>query len=141
MKVGTSYSRCVRDLVEGKVDYDDVMVIVTRTDFDPEDDKQWSGIWRGYAGDGGAGSPWSNPEWINNQGQETEFRDMSIRLKRDGKLHQPRQFGAYPVRTRYPWYDLVLTAELHEDNPAARTAWERYKTVAGLVANHEGNNA
>jgi hypothetical protein len=140
MKVGTSYSRCVRDLVDGKVDYNDVMVIVTRTDFDPEDDAQWTGIWRGYAGDG-VGGLWSNPEWINHQEQEAEFREMSIRLKRDGKLHQPRQFGAYPLRTQHEWYDLVLTAELHESNPAARNAWERYKTVAGLVANQEEKNA
>lgn len=133
MKVGTSYSRCVRDLVDGVVEYDDVMVIVTRTDFDPEDDKQWGSIWRGYAGDG-VGGVWSAPEWFNHQDRETEMRDMSIRLKKDGKLHQPRQFGAYPMRTAYTWYDLILTKEVLEENPAAKNAWEKYKTVAGLVA-------
>ena len=50
MKIGLSYSRCVRDIVDGKVSIDDVLVLITRTDFDPHDDEQWSGIWEGYAG-------------------------------------------------------------------------------------------
>ena len=41
MKIGLSYSRCVRDIVEGKVDMADVLVIIARTDFDPHNDEQW----------------------------------------------------------------------------------------------------
>jgi len=41
MKVGSSLSRCVRDIYEGTVGIDDVLVIVARTDFDPENDTQW----------------------------------------------------------------------------------------------------
>jgi len=48
MKVGLSYSRCVRDIVDGQVDIDDVLVLITRTNFDPHDDEQWRGIWIGY---------------------------------------------------------------------------------------------
>ena len=48
MKIGLSYSRCVRDIVDGKVDIRDVLVIITRTDFDPRNDDQWAGIWTGY---------------------------------------------------------------------------------------------
>jgi hypothetical protein len=40
MKTGLSYSRCVRDIVDGKVDIDDVLVLISRTDFDPRDDAQ-----------------------------------------------------------------------------------------------------
>ena len=47
MKIGLSYSRCVRDIVDGVVDIDDVLVLITRTDFDPHDDQQWRGIWIG----------------------------------------------------------------------------------------------
>ena len=32
MKIGLSYSRCIRDIVEGKVDINDVLVIISRTD-------------------------------------------------------------------------------------------------------------
>ena len=31
MKVGLSFSRCLRDIIEGKVEYDNVLVIVSRT--------------------------------------------------------------------------------------------------------------
>ena len=50
MKIGSSISRCVRDIYEGTVDIRDVLVVIARTDFDPEDDKQWRDLWRGYAG-------------------------------------------------------------------------------------------
>ena len=44
MKIGLSYSRCVRDIVDRVVDIADVLVIIARTDFDPHDDAQWSSI-------------------------------------------------------------------------------------------------
>jgi hypothetical protein len=65
MKIGLSYSRCVRDIVDGVVDIDDVLVIIARTDFDPHNDEQWGNIWEGYAGgrsERGLFSS-SNPEW------------------------------------------------------------------------------
>ena len=100
MKIGLSYSRCVRDIVEGKVDIADVLVVIARTDFDPHDDEQWEGIWRGYGGgNGGTGSIWSNPEWSNYKEEDEDlFRSVSIELHETGKLHQPRQFGAHPRR-------------------------------------------
>ena len=57
MKIGLSYSRCVLDIVEGRVDIEDVLVVVARTNFDPTDDTQWTGIWQGYTLGG-----LSNPE-------------------------------------------------------------------------------
>jgi len=131
MKIGASFSRCVRDIIDGNVKIGDVLVIISRTDFDPEDDVQWSSIWSGYAG-----SSYNNsmPEWQQYQGREQEFRDLSIQLKKTGKLHQPRQFGAYPTRMREYWYDVVLTPENITANPAAQKAWDNYKLISGLVA-------
>lgn len=128
MKIGTSLSRCVRDIYKGVVDFNDVMVIVTRTDFDPENDRHWSSIWHGYA----SGGLRSAPEWIGYQDKEQEFRDICIRLKKTGKLHQPRQFGAHPVRMQHYWYDIVLTPDNLLENPAAHDAWNTYITVAKL---------
>lgn len=132
MKIGASYSRCVRDIVDGNVDINDVLVIVARTDFDPEDDRQWKNIWNGYAGTGNVGIH-SFPEWYDYQDREQEFRDLSIKLKKTGKLHQPRQFGAYPQRMNEYWYDVVLTPEVLVKNPAAKKAWDNYKLISGLV--------
>ena len=134
MKIGLSYSRCVRDIVDGTVDINDVLIIITRTDFDPRNDDQWAGIWTGYGGGQTLGSVWSNPEW-NNYGpeREEEFRKTSIDLLETGRLHQPRQFGARPSRRSEIWLEAVLPSSELEQNPAAREAWDRFQTIAGLT--------
>lgn len=129
MKVGTSYSRCVREIYEGKVDFDDVLVIVARTDFDPTIDKQWDSIWKGYSISAG----FSFPEWSNYEDNEQEFRDLSIKLWKSGKIHQPRKFGTFVSRTPSIWYDLILTEDTHQDNPAVKKAFEHYQMLAGLL--------
>ena len=138
MKIGLSYSRCVRDIVEGKVDIADVLVIIARTDFDPRDAEQWKSIWEGYAGGSNRGSmirmfAGSNPEW-SGYGDEDEdlFRSVSIELWESGKLHQPRQFGAHPSRLPYYWLETNLPSEELESNPAVKKAWEQFQIVAGL---------
>jgi hypothetical protein len=129
MKIGLSYSRCVRDIVDGKVGIDDVLVIVARTDFDPYNDEQWAGIWQGYRQRGG----WSNPEWSNYTDEdEIKFRSVSIVLWEEGKLHQPRKFGAHPHRLPYYWLETSLPEEELESNPAVKKAWEQFQIVAGL---------
>jgi hypothetical protein len=133
MKLGTSLSRCVRDIYEGTVDINNVVVIVARTDFDPEDDDHWRAIWRGYSGGGTGGSLYSAPEWSSIPAEdESKVRDICINLKRQGKLHQPRQFGAHPPRLHHYWYDVILSNDVVDSNPAAKKAWDNYKMIAGL---------
>lgn len=138
MKVGLSYSRCVRDIVEGRVDIDDVLVLIARTDFDPRDDKQWKGIWVGYGG----GSPdmssfrgfsRSAPEWAG-QTDEDSFRGVSIKLWESGKLHQPRKFGAGPARRPEYWLETVLPDSELENRPAVKEAWDHFQMLAGLTS-------
>jgi hypothetical protein len=134
MKIGLSYSRCVRDIVDGVVDINDVLVIITRTDFDPHDDKQWKGIWDGYGGGRGPGSLWANPEWSGYDAEdEDRFRSVSIELWETGKFHQPRRFGAHPARRPEIWLEAVLPSSELEKNPAAKAAWNKFQTVAGLT--------
>lgn len=129
MKVGLSYSRCVRDIVDGVVDISDVLIIIARTDFDPHNDEQWSGIWRGYH----MRSGWSNPEWANYPDEdEDRFRSVSIELWETGKLHQPRKFGAHPSRRPEIWLETVLPSSELETNPAAKKAWDSFQVIAGL---------
>lgn len=130
MKIGLSYSRCVRDIVDGIVDIEDVLVVITRTDFDPNNADQWAGIWEGYHGYGGL----SNPEWAHYPDEdEDKFRSVSIELWKTGKLHQPRKFGAHPRRRPEIWLESVLPSSELERNPAAKTAWDKFQTVAGLT--------
>jgi hypothetical protein len=132
MKIGLSYSRCILNIVEGRVDMDDVLVLITRTDFDPRDDDQWAGIWSGYCLGG-----LSNPEWgkydYHSKDDEDKFRSVSTMLYEDGKIHQPRQFGAHPRRRPEFWLEAVLPTEELEKNPAAKIAWKKFQTVASLT--------
>jgi len=132
MKIGLSYSRCVLDIVEGRVGLNDVLVLITRTDFDPRDDDQWQGIWEGYCLGG-----MSNPEWghydFNSKDDENKFRSVSIMLWEDGKLHQPRKFGVRPQRRPEIWLEAVLPSSELKKNPAAKTAWDKFQTIASLT--------
>ena len=129
MRIGLSFSRCVLDIVEGKVDIDDVLIIIARTDFNPTDDKHWDAIWHGYA----TGNGLSAPEWAYTKHTEEEFRNVTLELYNEGKLHQPRQFGKHPVRRSEIWLEAVLPSEELEHNPAAKQAWDRFQVIAGLT--------
>jgi len=137
MKIGLSYSRCIRDIVDGKVDINEVLVLIARTDFDPHNDEQWQGIWIGYGGGTDNGHTrgffsHSNPEWAGYH-NEDKFRSISIMLYDDGKLHQPRKFGSHPTRMPYYWLEASLPAEELERNPAVQRAWQQFQIIAGLA--------
>ena len=130
MKIGLSYSRCVRDIVDGQVDIEDVLVLITRTNFDPHNDEQWTSIWEGYHDSYGL----SNPEWRNYPPEdEVKFRNISIELYDTGKIHQPRKFGAHPARRPEIWLEAVLPSSELVRNPAAKDAWDKFQTIAGLT--------
>ena len=126
MKVGLSLSRCMRDILEGKVDIDDVLVIVARTDVDPNNDDHWRALWDGYIYGG-----MSNPEWAGLEDREREMHELLVELYESGKLHQPRQFGRHPPRMPYYWLDCVVSPEEH--NPAQQKAWDNYKLITDLA--------
>jgi hypothetical protein len=120
--------------VDGDVDIRDVLVIISRTDFDPRDDEQWAGIWQGYGGGQTFGSPFSSPEWMDYPPEdEVKFRQVSIDLWNRGKLHQPRKFGTKPARRPEIWLEAVLPSSELQHNPAAKDAWDKFQTIAGLT--------
>ena len=132
MKIGLSYSRCVLDIVEGRVDINDVLVVVARTNFDPNDDEQWAGIWDGYCFGGLSAAEWGAYDF-NNKEHEAKFRDVSVALWEQGKFHQPRKFGAHPFRRSEFWLETCLPDSELERNPAAKIAWDQFQVVAGLT--------
>ena len=130
MKIGLSYSRCIRDIVDGRVDPEDVLIVISRTDFDPTVDEEWDSIWQGYTG----GHGFSAREWSGyDEHRKEDFRNATLDLWRAGKLHQPRKFGAHPTRRREYWLEAVLPPSELERNPAAKDAWDRFQVVAGLT--------
>ena len=129
MKIGLSYSRCVRDIIDGKVDYDDVLIIIARTNFNPHDDEEWANIWHGYHDYYGL----SSPEWADYEDSEEErFRHLSQQLYDEGKLHQPRKFGAGVQRRQEIWLEAVLPETELESRPAVKEAWDRFQVLAEL---------
>ena len=127
MLVGFSYSRCVKDIVNGVIDIDSVLIIISRTNFDPHDSREWETIWREYRYG-------ENPEWHGSRDEdEDRFRSVSIELMETGKLHQPRKFGAHPIRRYETWLELVLPSSELAKNPAAKAAWEQFQVVAELT--------
>jgi hypothetical protein len=125
MKIGLSLSRCMRDILEERVDIHDVLVIIARTDIDPRNDNHWNQIWEGYLYGG-----LSHPEWQGLEDRQKEMHDLLIGLYDLGKLHQPRQFKAHPQRMPYYWLECFVPPE--EMNPAQQKAWENYKLITGL---------
>jgi hypothetical protein len=132
MKIGLSLSRCILDIIEERVNIEDVLVIIARTDFDPTVDEEWKNIWYGYSHSDSLHSPeWSH--WASVKGAEDQFREVILDLWNDGKIHQPRKFGARPIRRSEYWLETVLPSEELERNPAAKKAWNNFQTIAGLT--------
>jgi len=132
MKIGLSYSRCILDIVEGRVDISDVLVVIARTDFDPTIDDEWAGIWEGYCYGGLSNPEWSNYDF-NSPEDQAKFRDVSTELWEQGKIHQPRKFGAHPRRLPYYWLEAGLQSEDIESNITVKKAWEQFQILAGLA--------
>jgi hypothetical protein len=106
---------------------DDVLVLISRTDFDPHEDDQWQDIWWGYRFG-------SNPEWYTcTDKDEDAYRQVSRDLWREGKFHQPRKFGYRPARHSYHWLEAVLPSEELDRNPTVKDAWNKFQMVAGLT--------
>lgn len=122
MKIGLSLSRCVRDIVEGHVDVEDVLLLITRTDFDPTVDEQWDSIWAGYTT--------INPEWYDLE--HDDVKSVIMGLWEDGKIHQPRKFGARPRRLPYHWLETVVSDSDLEHSPVVKDAWDKFQIVSGL---------
>jgi hypothetical protein len=123
MKIGLSLSRCVRDIVEGRVDIEDVLILITRTNFDPTVQEQWDDIWTGYTS--------MNPEWYDLDHDAVYAVIMD--LWASGRIHQPRKFGRNPPRRREFWLESVLPDSELESRPAVKEAWNNFQVLAGLT--------
>ena len=122
MKIGFSFGRCLRDIVTGEVEYDDVLVQVTRTHMSRVEHiadvvVQYLDV-RHYLG-----------------GLDAEAcHATAIKLWNDGKLHQPRMYGqSYASRPEgLIWMDLFPSVT-KDVNPMVQEAWENYRMTLSLA--------
>jgi hypothetical protein len=127
MKVGFSLGRCIRDIVNDVIDINDVVVIVSGTRFTTQE--QLTNIVNEYM---------YRDTYLYGL-DESACQGVASVLFREGKIHQPRNFGAY--RTMMPeecvWADLFPTGG-HTD-PMVQEAWQAYRGMLGLTGNKPNN--
>ncbi len=119
MKIGFSFGQCVDDILNGRIDYDDVMLIMCRTnmpDLEAVEKVVQVYVWEGRI-----------------VGDIDKAVELGKRLYSEAKLHQPRLFGVRAgsqVDYRDIWMDLAPTVT--SDNPSVVQAWKNYQLVLKL---------
>lgn len=123
MKIGFSFGRCVRDIVNGEVSLEDVLVIISGTHM--ETPEQMKGVVRTYL---------SYPEYLDGCDAD-RCQEVARQLWYAGKLHQPRRYGASAthIPEAYVWMDVVPTAK--DADPAVREAWQGYRMLLAMRGN------
>ena len=101
-KVGFSLSRCIVDILEGRVKLEDVERIEARTRFDPENKVHRDEIWYGYT----EWNYWSNPVWMPYKDRREEIEGIYLQLYRTNRLVQPRLQGQWPEFANVIWKEV-----------------------------------
>ncbi len=122
MKIGFSLGRCIRDIVNGDVAYEDVAFIITGTALRDEDAIKW--CIDEYVG---------RRNYLLGLDHET-CENMALRLWADGKIFQPRlqNIPAFHIPEGGVWADLFPTALA--ENEAAKKAWESYRFFVHMTS-------
>jgi len=123
MKIGFSLGRCIRDIVNGKVDLDDVAFIITATNI--REKEQLAPVINDYM---------FRDDYLYGL-DEAECHRIADELWESNKLLQPRRQGLH--RHKQPansvWVDMFPT-ELSE-NQSVKTAWDNYRFMIHMVEN------
>lgn len=123
MKIGFSFGRCIRDIVEGKISIDDVAFIITATNM--RDREHMDNVIRVYMGE-------------RNYLLGLDYNEclaVAQKLWDTNRLLQPRAQGLH--RHAQPensvWVDMFPT-ELSE-NESVKNAWNAYRFMLHMVEN------
>ena len=123
MKIGFSFGRCIRDIVEGRVALEDVAFIITATNM--RDREHMDNVLKMYM---------NEPRYLRGLDYD-QCLETARRLWDTNRLIQPRAQGLH--RHAQPensvWVDMFPT-ELSE-NEAVKTAWEQYRFMLHMVEN------
>lgn len=125
MKIGYSLSRCIPDIVEGRVLLDQVALIVTNTAF-PHDQGVQNMV------DDMISYHSSQRDWSILE--PDHCRRVIFELINSCRIYQPRLFGGYNKVIRFDtpvWYDLVPNNV--NDHPLVLDAWQQYCVALALV--------
>lgn len=123
MRIGFSFGRCVRDIVRGEVDIDDVAFLITATHIAEETHLEQ--VVTAYL---------NEPDYLLGLDPDSCQR-VALALWDTNRILQPRRQGMH--RHRQPenaiWVDMYPTSS--SDNAAVNTAWKNYRTMLHMVEN------
>ena len=121
MKIGFSLGRCVRDIVNDIVTYDDVAFIITGTALRDEDAIKSCVEQYMYRDD-----------YLYGLDQE-QCTEVALRLFNEGKIFQPRlqNIRAFRIPEGAVWADLFPTNVSESD--AVKKAWEAYRFMLHMT--------
>lgn len=125
MKIGFSFGRCVRDIVKGEVDINDVLVIVARTRMpDLESVKKVISdyMWR--------------HDYLEGLDEE-QCQAVGAQLFESGLVHQSRLesgniWGMAMAHDDAVWADVVPTTHMNEQ---VKDAWNQYRFLLNMTSN------
>ncbi len=122
MKIGFSFGRCVRDIVQGKIAIDDVLCIIARTYMPGMEDVKK--VIHAYS---------HEPSYLMGLDPEA-CEAVGVELFLSGKIIEPRANGiaVLKVPRDYVWMDLFPTVvDVH--NAGVSAAWESYRMMIELA--------
>lgn len=121
MKVGFSFGRCIRDIVNGIVAYEDVAFIITGTALRDEEAIKWC-----------VDEYMLRHDYLSGLDHE-QCTKIAIDLYLDGKIFQPRlqNIRAFHIPEGAVWADLFPTNVSNSD--AVKKAWENYRFMLHMT--------
>ena len=124
MKIGFSLGRCVRDIVKGSVDINDVAFIIAATSI--HDEPQLANVIEQYM--------YRDDDYLYGLDAD-QCQAVALDLWSTNKILQPRRQGLH--RHRQPeksvWVDMFPTE--CSDNSAVKTAWDNYRFMLHMTEN------
>jgi hypothetical protein len=121
MKIGFSFGRCIRDIVNGEVDYDDVAWIISGTAV--KDAEAAKFVIQDYL---------YRPDYLYGLDEEKCY-EVGMRLFNEGKVFQPRlqDIRAFRIPEGAIWADLFPTNVSESD--AVKKAWDAYRFMLHMT--------
>lgn len=124
MKIGFSLGRCVRDIVKGHVNIDDVAFIIAATNIHSEE--QLKNVIQDYM--------YRGDDYLYGLDDDA-CQAVALDLWSTNKILQPRRQGMH--RHRQPensiWVDMFPT--IPSTSESVKTAWEQYRFMLHMVEN------
>lgn len=123
MKIGTSLGKCVKDILDGNVSFDDVLFITSGTAILTEE--QLLDVLEQYRYDRRQAYDTSDHEW-------ELVKQLGSNIWNSGILHQRRLAPAgYSLHLQDTWYDL-MPGQVN-NNESVQLAWDHYVMVSKLA--------